>query len=116
MYSEVGAAKLMMKRLSPIDYTELGEAIKYYVELSFDFIKEYGKGTFEIPKLVNDSYEGKNFYIIDDIYATGNTVKAIIEALKTLGGNVVGVGCVVNIPALNDDNDVYSIIDIEETN
>ena len=32
MYSEVGAAKLMMKRLSPIDYTELGEAIKYYAE------------------------------------------------------------------------------------
>ena len=87
-----------------------------FVEASFDFVKEYGKGTFEMPKLVNDTYEGKNFFIIDDVYATGNTIKSINEMIVSLGGNVIGVGCVINIPALNDDKNLYSIIDIEETN
>lgn len=34
----------------------------------------------EIPKLVNDEYKTKE-YIIDDIYATGNTIKVIKDAL-----------------------------------
>lgn len=85
-----------------------------FVEATFDFTKEYGKDTFEIPKLVNDTYEGKRFYVIDDIYATGNTIKSIIKTIEGLGGNVIGAGCVVNIPALNNDKDVLSFIDIEE--
>ena len=85
-----------------------------FVELTFDFTKEYGKGTFELPKLVDGGYEGKSFYIIDDIYATGNTIKSIIDAIKSMGGTVIGAGCVMNIPALNDDKDIFSLIDIEE--
>ncbi len=85
-----------------------------YVEKEFDSSKEYGKDTLELPKLVNDTYEGKNFYIIDDLYATGNTIKSIQNAIKELDGNMVGAGCVVNIPSLNDDKDVLTFIDIEE--
>ena len=85
-----------------------------YVETTFDFEKEYGKDVFELPKLVNDSYSGKNFYIIDDIYATGNTIKALREALINLGGNVVGHGCVVNISPLNNDKEVFSLVEISE--
>ena len=44
------------------------------VEKQFDYVKEYGKDTLELPSLVNDTYKNKNFYIIDDIYATGNTM------------------------------------------
>ena len=87
-----------------------------FVEVTFEYSKEYGKGYFELPKLVNDDYKGKKFYIIDDIFATGNTIKAICEALKNLGGEVVGYGVVVNIPALNNDKKLFSLIDIEETN
>ena len=86
-----------------------------YVETSFDFTKEYGKDTFELPKLVDGSYEGKRFYVIDDLYATGNTIKSIINAISNLGGEVLGAGAVVNIPALNDDRDVFTLIDVEET-
>ena len=85
------------------------------VEKSFDYEKEYGKDTLEIPKLVNDNYEDKNFYILDDIYATGNTHKAIEKAVKDLGGNVVGVGVVLNIKELNNNKDLFSIIDINES-
>ena len=69
----------------------------------------------EIPKLVNDNYKDKKFYILDDIYATGNTHKAIEKAVKDLGGNVVGVGVVLNIKELNNNKDLFSIIDINES-
>ena len=80
----------------------------------FESEKEYGKDILELPQLVNESYDNKNFYIIDDIYATGNTVKSIKNAVKELGGNVVGVGVVMNIVELNNDKDVFSLIDINE--
>ena len=85
------------------------------VEAQFDYEKEYGKDTLEIPSLVNEKYKGKNFYIIDDIYATGNTMKAIKKAITDLGGNVVGTGVVMNIVELNDDKEVFSLIDVNES-
>ena len=85
------------------------------VEKSFDYEKEYGKDTLEIPKLVNEDYKNKNFYILDDIYATGNTLKAIEKAIKKLGGNVIGMGVVLNIKELNKNKDLFSIIDVNES-
>ena len=76
--------------------------------------KEYGADILELPKLVNDSYENKNFYLIDDIYATGNTFKAIKNGIIELGGNVVGEGVVMNIKELNDNKELFSLIDINE--
>ena len=109
-----GTAVADRLKVGVIPVRKQGKLPPDFVEKTFDFTKEYGKGTFEIPKLVNDNYAEKNFYIIDDIYATGNTIKAIRKAIEELGGNVLGAGCVVNIPALNDDKDVFSLIDIEE--
>lgn len=86
-----------------------------FVEKIFESKKEYGKDILEIPKLVNQEYKNKRIYIIDDIYATGNTIKAIKEILNELGSIVVGVGVVINISNLNNDKDIFSIIDIEET-
>ena len=83
------------------------------VAKTFDYEKEYGKDTLELPTLVNEDYKGKRFYIVDDIYATGNTVKAITNAIESLGGKVVGVACVINILELNNDK-VLSIIDVNE--
>ena len=53
-------------------------------------------------------------YIIDDIYATGNTIRAIKEQIKKLGGETVGTGVIINIVELNHDRDMYSIIDVNE--
>ena len=84
------------------------------VEIGFEYEKEYGKDILELPKLINnESYKGKNFYIIDDIYATGNTARAIKESVQKLGGNVLGTAVVINIKELNND-DIYSLIDINE--
>lgn len=84
------------------------------VEVGFEYEKEYGKDILELPKLINnESYKDKNFYIIDDIYATGNTARAIKETVQNLGGNVLGTGVVINIKELNNDK-VFSLIDINE--
>ncbi len=84
------------------------------VEKTFDYVKEYGKDQLELPKLVNTTYQDKSFYIMDDIYATGNTVKAIQKAIEEAGGKIVGKGVVMNIVGLNQDKDVFSFLDVEE--
>ena len=84
------------------------------VAACFEYEKEYGKDYMELPKLIDGDYNNKNFYIIDDIYATGNTMKAIINEVKKLGGNVVGYAAVINIKELNNDSNVFSIVDINE--
>lgn len=84
------------------------------VEKQFEYEKEYGKDILELPKLVNTEYKNKKFYIIDDIYATGNTIESIKQAIKSLGGKVVGEGVVMNIVELNNNKDLFSLIDINE--
>ena len=86
------------------------------VESQVKYVKEYGEDFLELPKLVNDSYKGKKFYLIDDIYATGNTLKAIKDQIISLGGEVVGEGVVLNIVELNNNKDIYSLIDVNEEN
>ena len=84
------------------------------IETQIEYKKEYGKDILELPQMLNaESYKGKKFYIIDDIYATGNTVKAIKTAVENLGGHIEGIGVVLNIKELNNDN-VFSLIDINE--
>ena len=84
------------------------------VEAKLEYEKEYGKDILELPKLIsNESYKDKNFYIIDDIYATGNTARAIKDAVENLGGNIIGIGVVINIKELNNDR-IFSLIDINE--
>lgn len=84
------------------------------VEVQFEYEKEYGKDILELPKLVNDEYKDKRFYIIDDIYATGNTISSIKEAIENLNGIVVGEGVVMNIVELNENKKIFSLIDVNE--
>ena len=53
-------------------------------------------------------------FIVDDIYATGNTVRSIKNTLEELGAKVIGVGAIINIIELNQDKEVFSLIDINE--
>lgn len=84
------------------------------VEIQIEYKKEYGKDILELPKLVKQDYKNKKFYIIDDIYATGNTMKAIKEGIEKLGGEVIGQGVVMNIVELNNNKELFSLIDVNE--
>ena len=84
------------------------------VRCEFDYEKEYGKDTLVLPKLVNEDYADKKYYIVDDLYATGNTAQAIKSAIEGLGGKVEGIGVIINIKELNNDKNIFSLIDINE--
>ena len=84
------------------------------VEKQFEYQKEYGKDILELPKLVNERYNDKRFYLIDDIYATGNTLTSIKKSIEDLGGIVVGEGVILNIVELNNNKELFSLIDVNE--
>ena len=79
-----------------------------------NYEKEYGSDVLELPKLVDEEYQGKKFYVVDDIYATGNTMKAITTKIEELGGIISGIGVIINIKELNNEKDLFSLIDINE--
>jgi orotate phosphoribosyltransferase len=39
---------------------------------------------------------GKNVLIVEDILTTGGSAKKVFEAVRALGGNVVGLGAICN--------------------
>ena len=110
----VGAAVANQVGIGFIPVRKAGKLPPMTVEKQFEYEKEYGKDKLEIPKLVNEEYKNKSFYIVDDIYATGNTMQKIKETIQKLGGNVVGEGVILNIVELNDNKNVYSLIDVNE--
>ena len=85
------------------------------VETEIRYKKEYGEDVLELPKLVNTTYNNKNFYIVDDIYATGNTIEKIKEKIQALGEKVLREGVILNIVELNNNKDIFSIIDVNES-
>ncbi len=111
----IGAAVASKLNIGFIPVRKAGKLPPTTVEKQFLYEKEYGKDKMELPKLVNEEYIGKKLYMIDDIYATGNTMKAMKNAVEEVGGIVVGQGVIMNIKELNDAKDVYSLIDINET-
>ena len=110
----IGAAVANKLGLGFIPVRKTGKLPPSTVEIKFEYEKEYGKDILELPKLVNEEYTGKSFYIVDDIYATGNTMKAIKQAIEDAGGIIKGQGVIMNIKELNNDSDIYSLLDINE--
>jgi len=112
----IGAAVANKLEIGFIPVRKAGKLPPSTVEKKFEYEKEYGKDTLELPKLVNEEYRGKSFYIVDDIYATGNTLKAIKHAIEEDGGIIKGEGVIMNITELNNDKHIYSLLDIKEEN
>lgn len=110
----IGAAVANQLNIGFIPVRKGGKLPPSTVEVKFEYEKEYGKDMLELPKLVNEKYAGKSFYIVDDIYATGNTIKAIKQAIKQAGGIIKGEGVIMNIKELNNDLHIYSLLDINE--
>ena len=110
----IGAAVANKLGIGFIPVRKAGKLPPSTVETKFEYEKEYGKDELELPKLVEQEYSGKSFYIIDDIYATGNTIKAIKLAIENAGGIIKGEGVIMNIKELNNDLGIYSLIDINE--
>ncbi len=74
---------------------------------------EYGTDTLEIHK---DAIRPREkILIIDDLLATGGTVKAVIDLINQLGGNIAGIGFVIELVDLHGrdkfkEYPVYSLV------
>lgn len=69
------------------------------VSESYDL--EYGSATLEIHK--EDIAPKKNVLIIDDLIATGGTLKATANLVEKLGAHVAGIFGIIGLPFLNYD-------------
>lgn len=69
-----------------------GEVYSYSYEL------EYGKATLEMPK--GSIKKGDKVLIVDDVLATGGTIKAIKEIVEQQGGVISNVAFLIEIESL----------------
>jgi len=63
--------------------------------ISTTYALEYGSDTLEIHQ--DAIARGEKVLIIDDLLATGGTVKAACELIKQLGGKISGIGFVIEL-------------------
>ncbi|MBN1646860.1 MAG: adenine phosphoribosyltransferase [Spirochaetales bacterium] len=66
--------------------------------LSRSFQLEYGEDTIQVH--VDDVPRGGKILVVDDLVATGGTLKAAAELIKEAGGQVQDIFCVVGLPFL----------------
>lgn len=74
---------------------------------------EYGQDTLEVHADAIES--GQNVLIIDDVLATGGTASAVAQLVESCGGNVVGLGFVIELTFLKGRSklgqyDLHSLI------
>jgi len=78
-----------------------------------EYVLEYGTDVLEIHK---DAIEkGQRVLIVDDVLATGGTAKAVVELVEILGGEVAGLGFVIELDFLKGRDklagqDVFSLV------
>lgn len=66
--------------------------------ISESYNLEYGQATLEIHK---DAIKPEQkVVIVDDLIATGGTLEAIIKLIERLGGEVVRICCLIDLPEL----------------
>ena len=63
-----------------------------------DYALEYGTNTVEIH--ADALRPGERVLIVDDVLATGGTAAATVELVERLGGEVAGIGVLIELPAL----------------
>jgi adenine phosphoribosyltransferase len=81
-----------------------------------EYALEYGTDTIEIHR--DAIRPGQRVLMHDDLLATGGTMQAAIRLVEKLGGTVVGVSFVIELPALGGrerlvPHDIYSLLSFE---
>jgi adenine phosphoribosyltransferase len=111
----------------------LGAALAYELGVGFVPIRKAGKLPHKVVRLTyakeyeSDTIEihedavkrGQRVLLIDDVLATGGTIKANAELIEKLGGKVVGMGFLIELDYLNgrktigDKYDVFALINFK---
>jgi adenine phosphoribosyltransferase len=69
-----------------------------YKTIEQTYQKEYGPDTVAMHE--DTIMPGERVLIVDDLLATGGTLEAAIKLVERLGGNIVGVSLIVDLPFL----------------
>jgi adenine phosphoribosyltransferase len=113
----------------------VGAALAYELGVGFVPVRKKGKLPYKCIQLsYNKEYEcdtiemhedalkkGQKVLIIDDLLATGGTVKANIELVEKLGGKIVGLGFLIELSYLNgrkllgNKYEIFSLINLKTT-
>ena len=113
----------------------IGWALAYQLGLGFVPVRKKGKLPFKCVDLTykkeyecdtievhEDAIEkGQKVLLIDDLLATGGTIKANISLVEKLGGKVVGIGFLIELcyldgrKAIGDKYEMFSIIRYDNT-
>jgi adenine phosphoribosyltransferase len=67
--------------------------------IRIDYELEYGTNSFEMHR--DAVVAGQRVLVVDDVLATGGTVKATISLVEQLGGEVAAVAFLIELPALD---------------
>lgn len=81
--------------------------------ISQEYALEYGTDTIEMHE--DAISEGERVLIIDDVIATGGTARASIDLVRAAGGDVTGLGFIIELTALGgrdrlDGIEVHSLL------
>lgn len=108
----IGAPLAYKLGVSFVPVRKKGKLPSKCVELTYQ--KEYEKDTIEMHS--DAIKKGDKVLIIDDLLATGGTVKANIDLVEKMGGEVVGLGFLIELEYLQprkflgDKYEIFSLI------
>jgi len=69
-----------------------------YKTIQESYEKEYGMDTLTMHE--DTIKKGENVLVVDDLLATGGTLEATIRMVERMGGNIVGISFIVDLPFL----------------
>lgn len=69
-----------------------------YKTIKRDYTLEYASNTVEMHE--DTIKKGEKILLVDDLVATGGTIKAAAEMIEELGGEIVGISYVIDLPFL----------------
>ncbi len=90
-----------------------------YKCIDLTYKKEYESDTIQIHE--DAIAKGQNVLIIDDLLATGGTIKANIELVEKLGGKIIGLGFLMELcyleprKLLGNKYEIFSLIPLKTT-
>jgi adenine phosphoribosyltransferase len=85
---ELGAGFVMLRKSGKLPHDTIGH----------DYELEYGSDRVEIH--TDAVAKGENVLLVDDLIATGGTAEAALRVIEKLGGSVVGLAVVIDLPDL----------------
>ncbi len=93
----IGAALAVYANVGFIPVRKPGKLPRETISAEYEL--EYGVDTLYMHK--DAIKKGDNVYVCDDLIATGGTAKAMVEMTEQLGGNIIGLGFIVELEFLN---------------